>query len=42
MTNTLNTPVESLERHFPLRISRYAVRCGAARVAPVCTGAAMA
>ncbi|HNL32802.1 MAG TPA: hydantoinase B/oxoprolinase family protein [Pseudomonadales bacterium] len=28
MTNTLNTPVESLERHFPLRISRYAVRRG--------------
>ena len=26
MTNTLNTPVEVLERHYPLRISRYAVR----------------
>ncbi len=26
MTNTLNTPIESLETHFPLRITRYAVR----------------
>lgn len=26
MTNTLNTPVEVLERHTPLRIERYAVR----------------
>lgn len=26
MTNTLNTPVESLEMHFPLRISRYEIR----------------
>lgn len=28
MTNTLNTPVEVLERHYPLRIERYAVRRG--------------
>lgn len=26
MTNTLNTPIEVLESHFPLRIQRYAVR----------------
>ena len=26
MTNTLNTPVEVLERHFPLRMRRYALR----------------
>ncbi len=26
MTNTLNTPVESLEMHYPIRISSYAVR----------------
>jgi N-methylhydantoinase B len=28
MTNTRNTPIESLEMHFPLRICRYAVRRG--------------
>jgi len=28
MTNTLNTPIESLEKHYPLRILRYAVRPG--------------
>ncbi len=28
MTNTLNTPVESLEMHYPLRIQRYQVRHG--------------
>lgn len=28
MTNTLNTPVESLESHYPLRVLRYAVRAG--------------
>jgi len=28
MTNTLNTPVESLESHYPLRLRRYAVRRG--------------
>jgi len=26
MTNTLNTPVESLETHYPLRVMRYEVR----------------
>ena len=26
MTNTLNTPIESIERHYPLRVLRYAVR----------------
>ncbi len=26
MTNTLNTPIEVLESHFPLRIQRYAIR----------------
>lgn len=28
MSNTLNTPVEVLELHFPLRVRRYAVRRG--------------
>ena len=28
MTNTLNTPVEVLERHYPLRVQRYALRRG--------------
>ena len=28
MTNTLNTPIEALEMHFPLRIRRYAIRRG--------------
>ena len=28
MTNTLNTPVESLEMHYPLRVLRYAQRKG--------------
>ena len=28
MTNTLNTPVESLESHYPLRVLRYAIRRG--------------
>lgn len=26
MTNTLNTPIESLEAHFPLRVRRYEIR----------------
>ena len=26
MTNTLNTPIESLELHYPLRVHRYAIR----------------
>jgi len=28
MTNTLNTPIEVLEMHYPLRVPRYAVRRG--------------
>jgi len=28
MTNTLNTPIESLEMHYPLRVSRYQIRRG--------------
>jgi N-methylhydantoinase B len=28
MTNTLNTPIESLELHYPLRIRRYEIRTG--------------
>lgn len=28
MTNTLNTPIESLEEHYPLRVLRYALRRG--------------
>ncbi|MCB1693982.1 MAG: hydantoinase B/oxoprolinase family protein [Pseudomonadales bacterium] len=28
MTNTLNTPIESLEMHFPVRIRRYEIRSG--------------
>ena len=28
MTNTLNTPVENLEMHYPLRVLRYALRAG--------------
>jgi N-methylhydantoinase B len=28
MSNTLNTPVEALEREFPLRVERYALRRG--------------
>ena len=28
MTNTLNTPIESLEMNYPLRIKRYQIRQG--------------
>ncbi len=28
MTNTLNTPIESLESHYPLRVRRYGLRRG--------------
>ncbi|MBM1145239.1 hydantoinase B/oxoprolinase family protein [Alcanivorax sp. ZXX171] len=28
MTNTLNTPIESVEEHYPLRVWRYALRRG--------------
>jgi len=30
MTNTLNTPIESLEMKFPLRVQRYQIRLGSA------------
>lgn len=32
MTNTLNTPVESLEAHYPLRVKRYGIRRGSGGV----------
>jgi len=32
MTNTLNTPIESLEMHYPLRVRRYARRRGSGGV----------
>jgi len=28
MTNTLNTPIEALEMHYPLRVTRYEIRHG--------------
>ena len=28
MTNTLNTPIESLESHYPVRVLEYAIRSG--------------
>ena len=28
MTNTLNTPIEEMERLFPLRVKRYSIRTG--------------
>ena len=28
MTNTLNTPVEALEHHYPVRVRRYRIRRG--------------
>ena len=30
MTNTLNTPIESLEMKYPLRVDRYQIRTGSA------------
>jgi N-methylhydantoinase B len=32
MTNTLNTPIESLESHYPLRITEYSIRSGSGGV----------
>ncbi len=32
MTNTLNTPVESLEMHYPLRVRNYSIRSSSAGV----------
>ncbi len=40
MSNTLNTPIEALEREFPLRVS--STRCAAARAARAPTAAATA
>ena len=34
MSNTLNTPIEALEREYPLRIERYALRPGKRRGRP--------
>lgn len=38
MTNTLNTPIESLETHYPLRITRYALRRGSGGAGERCGG----
>jgi N-methylhydantoinase B len=38
MTNTLNTPVEVLERHYPLRVERYALRLDSGGVGALCGG----
>jgi len=38
MTNTLNTPLESAEMHFPLRIRRYAIRRGSGGAGRRCGG----
>ncbi len=42
MTNTLNTPVESLEMHYPLRVHRYAIRRGSGGVGMHAGGAGIA
>lgn len=39
MTNTLNTPVESLELHYPLRVEAYALRHGSGGEGLYCGGA---
>lgn len=38
MTNTLNTPIESLELHYPLRIKRYALRRGSGGIGKTAGG----
>ncbi|MBU2885008.1 hydantoinase B/oxoprolinase family protein [Gilvimarinus agarilyticus] len=38
MTNTLNTPIESLEQHYPLRVTRYQLRRGSGGKGKVCGG----
>jgi len=38
MTNTLNTPVESLEIHYPLRITRYEIRENSGGAGEYCGG----
>ncbi len=38
MTNTRNTPIEVLESHYPVRISRYALRSGSGGIGQQCGG----
>jgi len=38
MTNTLNTPIESLEMHYPLRLQRYQIRRGSGGAGRHCGG----
>jgi len=38
MTNTLNTPIESLESHYPLRITEYSIRQGSGGQGEFCGG----
>ena len=38
MTNTLNTPIEALEYAYPMRVKRYAVRCGSGGFGLYCGG----
>src|SRR4029079_8367358 len=40
MSNTLNTPIEALEREYPLRIERYALRPRSGGAGPPPGGAA--
>jgi len=42
MTNTLNTPVESLELHYPLRVNRYGIRRNSGGLGRYSGGAGMA
>ena len=38
MTNTLNTPIEVLEKNFPLRLRRYQLRAGSEGLGKHCGG----
>ncbi|KGD65326.1 N-methylhydantoinase B [Alcanivorax nanhaiticus] len=38
MTNTLNTPIESLESHYPLRVLEYRIRHGSGGAGVFCGG----
>ena len=38
MTNTLNTPIESLEAHYPLRVLEYRIRHGSGGAGVFCGG----
>lgn len=38
MTNTLNTPIEVLETHYPLRVNRYQIRTGSGGKGEHCGG----